>query len=159
MTRRHLLAAPAVAALNTAAATPPTTCVIELARFQLRNGPENQRQRAADFFRAYLPIAKRAGIGPIGVFSGTVAEDSPFLLFRLGLQPVFFGQTIVGRNMPNLTYFVAHDDWAARERNWRAFGADPDWQKLRAQPGVSDLALVPNISNVLLSPLPFSEIR
>jgi hypothetical protein len=256
MTRRNLMAAPAITTLNAAAATPPKTCVIELARFQLRNGPENQRQRAADFLKAYLPVAKRAGIGPVGVFSGTVAEDSPFLLLlqsypgwaeveaadvkltsdpgfhkavtawyagglpyvrteatllrafagmpaivvpaaegrktprlfelrtyesatyltlerkikmfeegeidifrRVGLLPVFFGQTLIGRNMPNLTYMVAYDDWAARERNWRAFGSDPEWQKLRAQPGYSDAEIVSNISNVLLSPLPFSEIR
>src|SRR6185295_4472919 len=52
---------------------------------------------------------------------------------RLGMQPVFFGETIVGRNMPNLTYMVTFDSLAAREKIWGDFGKDPEWQKLRAE--------------------------
>jgi hypothetical protein len=78
---------------------------------------------------------------------------------RLGMRPVFFGQTIVGRDMPNLTYMLAFDDLAHRERAWRAFGADPEWQKLRATPGLSDAEIVSNISSAILRPLPFSPIR
>jgi hypothetical protein len=72
---------------------------------------------------------------------------------------VFFGQTLVGRNLPNLSYLLAFDDLAARERLWRSFGADPEWQKLRAQPGLSDAEIVSSISNTILRPLPFSPIR
>jgi hypothetical protein len=78
---------------------------------------------------------------------------------RLGMQPVFFSETIVGQNMPSLTYMLAYDDLAARERMWRAFGKDPEWLKLRGQPGLSDAEIVSNISNILLSPLAFSPIR
>lgn len=78
---------------------------------------------------------------------------------RTGLMPVFFGQTIVGTNVPNLTYMVAFDDLAAREKNWRAFGSDPEWRKLAAAPGYSDAEIVSNISNLILRPLAFSPIR
>lgn len=78
---------------------------------------------------------------------------------RLGMQVVFFAETIVGTNMPSLTYMLGYDDLASRERLWSAFGKDPEWQKLRAQPGLSDGEIVSNISNILLSPLPFSPIR
>ena len=78
---------------------------------------------------------------------------------KYGLEPVFFGETIFGRNMPNLTYMVAIDDLAAREKNWKAFGGSPEWQKLRSTPGLGDGDIVSNISNILVSPLPFSEIR
>ncbi|MBI3679682.1 MAG: NIPSNAP family protein [Acidobacteria bacterium] len=78
---------------------------------------------------------------------------------RVGLTPVFFGETLVGRRMPNLTYMLAYDSLAAREKAWAAFGADPEWQKLRARPGLSDAEIVSNISNTLLRPLPFSQIR
>ena len=78
---------------------------------------------------------------------------------KTGLAPVFFGETIVGTNMPNLTYMVAFDDLASREKNWRAFGGSPEWQKLRATPGWGDAEIVSNISNSLLRPLPFSPIR
>ena len=91
----------------------------------------------------------------IGMFqNGEIA-----IFRRVGLTPVFFGETMVGANLPNLTYMLAYDDLAAREKNWRAFGSDPEWQKLRATPGLSDAEIVSNISNVLLRPLPFSPIR
>ena len=54
---------------------------------------------------------------------------------------------------------LAFDDLAARERNWRAFGSDPDWLKLRATEGYSDSEIVSNISNSMFAPLPFSQIR
>jgi hypothetical protein len=78
---------------------------------------------------------------------------------RSGMLTIFFGQTIVGSRMPNLTYMLAYDDLAARDKTWRAFSADPDWQKLRATPGLSDAETVSNISNAILRPLPFSPIR
>jgi hypothetical protein len=78
---------------------------------------------------------------------------------RLGMQPVFFGETIVGSKMPNLVYMLSFDDLAARERLWKAFGSDPEWQKLRSQPGYADAEIVSNISNSILRPLPFSDIR
>lgn len=78
---------------------------------------------------------------------------------RLGMNPVFFGVAIFGRNLPKLSYMLSYDDMAAREKLWRAFGSDPEWQKLRAQPGLSDAELVSNISNPILRPLAFSPIR
>ena len=37
---------------------------------------------------------------------------------RCGMLTVFFGQTIVGSRMPNLTYMLAYDDLAARDKTW-----------------------------------------
>jgi hypothetical protein len=78
---------------------------------------------------------------------------------RLGMQPVFFGETIVGKNMPNLTYMVTFDSLAAREKLWGDFGKDPEWQKLRAEPELADALIVSNISNAILRPMPFSPIK
>jgi len=78
---------------------------------------------------------------------------------RLGMNPVFFGVAIFGKNLPKLCYMLSYDDMAAREKLWRAFGSDPEWQKLRVQPGLSDAEIVSNISNPILRPLAFSPIR
>jgi hypothetical protein len=78
---------------------------------------------------------------------------------RVGIRPVFFGTAITGDNLPQLTYMVCYDDLAAREKAWKAFGADPEWLKLRSQPGLSDAEIVSNISNTILRPLPFSPVR
>ncbi len=78
---------------------------------------------------------------------------------RLGMSPVFFGQTMIGRNMPSLTYMLAYDDLAMRDRVWRAFGGDAEWQKLRAAPGNSDAEIVSNISNMIVRPASFSQVK
>jgi hypothetical protein len=87
-------------------------------------------------------------------------ESGEIAIFeRLGMRPVFFAETIVGTRMPNLVYMLSYDDLAAREKLWKAFGADPEWQKIRVIPGNTDAEIVSNISNSLLQPLPFSPVR
>jgi hypothetical protein len=105
--------------------------------------------------RTYESNNSKAGRRKIRMFND--AESAIFK--RLGMQPVFFGETIVGRNMPNLTYMLTFDSLAAREKLWGDFGRDPEWQKLRAQPDLADALIVSNISNAILRPLPFSPIR
>ena len=91
----------------------------------------------------------------IGMFnSGEIA-----LFRKTGLNPVFFGETIFGANMPNLTYMLWYDSLAAREANWKKFVSHPEWDKLKTTPGLSDGEVVSNISNSMLSPLPYSPIR
>lgn len=87
-------------------------------------------------------------------------NDAEIAIFRkTGITPVFFGETLVGRNMPNLTYMAAFDSLAAREAAWRRFSTDQAWLDLRAKPGNADAEIVSNISNSILRPLPFSAIR
>jgi hypothetical protein len=78
---------------------------------------------------------------------------------RLGMNPVFFGEALVGNKLPHLTYMLAFDDLAHRDRAWKAFGSDPEWMKLRATPGLSDADIVSNISNTIVRPAAFSDIR
>lgn len=78
---------------------------------------------------------------------------------RLGMSPVFFGETIIGRNQPSLTYMLSYENLAAREQLWSKFGADPEWKKLRATPGLADAEIVSNISNMLVRPASGSQIR
>ncbi len=87
-------------------------------------------------------------------------DEGEIALFRkLNMTPVFFGETIAGRNMPNLTYMLAYDDLTARDKAWSTFVTHPEWEKMKSQPGVSDAEIVSNISNSILRPLPFSSIR
>ncbi len=93
--------------------------------------------------------------GKIGMF-----DNGEIDIFRkVGMTPIFFGETIYGGDMPNLTYMLAYDSLAHREKTWSAFVSDPDWAKLRATPGLSDAEVVSNISSTFLRPLPFSPIR
>lgn len=53
------------------------------------------------------------------------------IFHRSGVHPVFYSSTVVGSNMPNLTYLIPFADLAAREKAWNAFNADPEWAKVR----------------------------
>ena len=77
---------------------------------------------------------------------------------RVGLQPVFFARTVASSVEPSIYYMLVFPDLATRERNWKAFGADPEWKKLSTTPGYTDGEIVATISNVLLTPAPYSEI-
>jgi hypothetical protein len=77
---------------------------------------------------------------------------------RAGLRPVFFGETLVGSHLPNLTYLLTFEDMAAREKNWATFRADPEWKQLWSTPGLTDAEIVSNVSSVLLRPTPYSQI-
>jgi hypothetical protein len=119
--------------------------------------PPTDAKRALRTFemRTYESINEKASRRKIKMF-----EDAEAPIFRrIGMSPVFFGQGIFGRDLPSLTYMLAFDDLASRERLWKAFSADPAWQKLRTQPGLTDPEIVSNISNEILRPLAFSEIR
>ncbi len=87
-------------------------------------------------------------------------DDGEARIFRkVGMATIFFGIAVIGSSMPKLTYMVAYDDMAAREKAWSAFGADPEWAVLSKQPGLSNAELVCNVSNTILRPLAFSPIR
>jgi hypothetical protein len=104
--------------------------------------------------RTYESHSRKANLKKIEMFNtGEIA-----IFRRVGLTPVFFGETLIGAQMPNLTYLLAFEDMAARDKNWAAFVADPDWEKLKSQPGYADADIVSNITNVLLRPTAYSQI-
>jgi hypothetical protein len=108
--------------------------------FELRTYESNN-------FSSLRKKIKMFGDGEAGIFQ------------RLGMSPVFFGETIIGRNQPNLTYMLAFESLAAREQLWSKFGSDDEWQKLRGTPGLSDAEIVSNISNAILRPASNSQIK
>ena len=91
----------------------------------------------------------------IGMFNGGEMQ----IFQRLGMRPVFFGETIVGPRQPNLMYMLSYDDLAARDKLWHDFATDPEWRKLSAKPELKDSEIVANISNVILRPLTISLVR
>lgn len=75
---------------------------------------------------------------------------------KTGLNPVFFGETIIGQDMPNLTYMLAFENMEARDSNWKKFVNHPDWKKLSKDPEYNDT--VSNITDIILRPTSFSQI-
>ncbi len=84
-------------------------------------------------------------------------EGGEIAIFRkTGLQPVFFGETLIGPKMPNLTYMLVFDDLTDRDAKWKVFGGDPAWKKLRSDPAYR--GTVSNITDIILQPAPYSQI-
>ena len=119
--------------------------------------PETSEKRPPRIFelRTYESQSFTTLARKIGMFHSGEMQ----IFQRLGMRPVFFGETLIGPRQPNLMYMLSYDDLAARDKLWHDFGTDPEWKKLRAQPGLSDPEIVANISNVILRPLTFSAIR
>ncbi len=104
--------------------------------------------------RIYESHSKRANLKKIEMFN----EGEIALFRRTGLQPVFFGETLIGDRLPNLTYLLVFENMAARDKHWGIFAADPEWKKLSSTPGYTDPEIVTHITNVFLRPAAYSQI-
>ncbi|MFC1543540.1 NIPSNAP family protein [Candidatus Neomarinimicrobiota bacterium] len=78
------------------------------------------------------------------------------IFLKTGLKPVFFGETLIGPNMPNLTYMLVFDDMVQRDASWPVFSRSPEWRKLSADPAYADT--VSNITDIFLRPARYSQI-
>ena len=78
---------------------------------------------------------------------------------KAGAAGVFYADTLVGPNLPNLTYMLSFPDMASLEADWEKFSADPDWKKLSADPRFNlDPPTVSNITSLVLHPLACSQV-
>jgi hypothetical protein len=106
--------------------------------------------------RTYESPSVKAGLKKIEMFN--TAEIAIFR--KVGLHPVFFGQTVAGVKMPNLTYMLGFQDMEESKANWKKFGADPDWKKLSTMPEYMDKVIIRKngITNLYLKPASYSQI-
>ena len=117
--------------------------------------PTNAPERIFQL-RTYESPSEKAGLKKIEMFN-----TYEIAIFRkVGLHPVFFGQTVAGTKMPNLTYMLGFKDRQESDDNWKKFGADPDWQKLAAMPEYMDKEIIRKngITNLYLKPASYSQI-
>jgi hypothetical protein len=105
--------------------------------------------------RRYESHSEVAGKKKIEMFN----EAGEIAIFkRVGLTPVFFGETIIGGMRPNLTYMLTFDDMDEHDRNWKVFGSDPEWKKISAIPDYANAKIVSRITRTFLTPTAFSQI-
>jgi len=104
--------------------------------------------------RTYESHSRKANIKKIEMFNNGEAA----LFGRHGFQPVFFGETLVGPQVPNLTYMLTYPNVEARAAFWKEWGADPEKARLFANPDYADKLIVSKIHQTFLTPLPGSLI-
>jgi hypothetical protein len=82
--------------------------------------------------------------------------DEVGLFKRLGFNAVFYGEVLVGSEMPNLMYMTTFETQASRDEHWKAFGNDPQWKKLSGMPEYQN-----NVSKIVIRffrPVSYSDI-
>jgi len=75
-----------------------------------------------------------------------------------GIRQAGFWTTLVGESSQEITYMLAWDSLAERQKRWDAFLADPEWIATAAE-SEEDGQLVTDISNQLLAPTAFSAVK
>ena len=75
-----------------------------------------------------------------------------------GIKQAGFFTTLVGQSNHELTYMLAWESLAEREKKWTAFMTDPEWIAARAKTE-EDGQIVGNIVNQLLVPTAFSVVK
>ena len=77
---------------------------------------------------------------------------------KAGFWQVFYGDTLIGSRLPNLTYMLGFEDLVDRNKKWEAFRSSPEWKKLSSSPRYTFEEIVSNITNIILKPTPYSQI-
>ena len=72
------------------------------------------------------------------------------------LGPVFFGETLISSDVPNLTYMLSADNEAEHKKHWDAFRVHPEWQRMKNLAKYRDT--VSKITSVMLKPTTYSQI-
>jgi hypothetical protein len=75
-----------------------------------------------------------------------------------GIKQAGFFTTLVGQSNQDLTYLLAWDSMADREKKWNAFATDPAWLSARNE-SEKDGQIVENIVNQFLQPTAFSSVK
>ena len=147
---------------------------------EVQQGPEPPYDRsdvvlleATDYSPEIVPLAARPKVSRIFELrvyhSPTVRQNrllherfagSEIKIFhRVGVHPILYSSTLIGPNMPNLTYLTPFATLAEREKAWDAFGADPDWIKVRKESIDRGGQITNQISITLLRPTDYSPIQ
>ena len=96
---------------------------------------------------------------PDGRPSKNVMQSGEAAIFtKAGVEQVFYSETLIGPLLPSLTYMLAFDSLADRDKKWAAFRGSDDWKSYSTQPKYSFEPIVSNISNLILTPTAYSQI-
>jgi len=96
--------------------------------------------------------------GRLGALNKRFADVTLKLWKKHGIRQVGFFTDVIGDHNQKLTYLLAWEDMAEREKKWTAFANDPEWIKKRAE-SEADGIIVARIANSLMAPTPYSKLK
>jgi hypothetical protein len=72
------------------------------------------------------------------------------------MDPVFYGETLIGQDVPNLIYMLSSSDMPSHQAHWQAFIKHPEWNRIKVLPKYKDT--VSKITKIYLVPTDYSQI-
>ena len=144
--------------LNAPATSPAYERIESSLLYAFRSFPQMKtdalKQRMFEL-RRYESSGEATGKKKIEMFNEGGEID---VFLQTGFHPVFFSESIVGENRPNLTYMLQFADMNEHDASWKTFGSSPQWNKLKAIPDYADAKIVSKIVSQFLLPTSFSQI-
>lgn len=116
--------------------------------------PAYSRERKPRMFelRTYESHSEVKALKKVEMFNSGEID----VMREVGLGPVFYGQALIGPNLPHLTYMLSAEDQDAHKKHWATFGQHQVWKKMSSDPQYADT--VSKISNHFLLPTSYSQI-
>lgn len=111
---------------------------------------ENMQRRYE--LRTYESVNERVGDLKVDMFNN---GEVP-IFHATGITPIFISQTVVGAQMPSLTYLSVFPSNEARLKAWDDFRANPDWKVLSGEAKYQ--GTVSRIDKYVLAPKPYSQM-
>ena len=171
---------PSIADMETALSQSRNDLGFQKAAAELESGPEPPYDRvdvvlleATDYSPEIQPLKekpKTSRIFELRVYHSPTLRQNRLLherfagaeigiFHRVGIHPILYSSTLVGPNMPNLTYLTPFATLADREKAWDAFGADSEWIKVRKESIDRGGQITNQISITLLRPTDYSPMQ
>ncbi len=102
--------------------------------------------------RTYESHSEAKALKKVEMFNAGEIE----LMRKVGLGPIFYGQALIGANLPHLTYMLSAETQEAHDKHWAVFREHPTWKQMKDDPQYADT--VSKIANCFLVPTTYSQI-
>jgi hypothetical protein len=116
--------------------------------------PAYSRERKPRLFelRTYESHSEAKAVKKVEMFnSGEIG-----VMHEVGLAPIFYGQALIGPNLPHLTYMTSGENEELHKKHWDGFSKHPIWTKLKDDPQYADT--VSKMTKWILEPTAYSQI-
>jgi hypothetical protein len=110
-----------------------------------------KKQRVFEM-RTYESYSELKALKKVQMFNSGEIE----VMKEVNLSPVFYGQALIGRDLPHLTYMLCGENKDLHKKHFGDFGKHPTWVKLRDDPEYADT--VSKITSRFLEPVSYSQI-
>lgn len=122
-----------------------------LPRLEVPALTREKKQRVFEM-RTYESHSELKALKKVQMFNSGEIE----VMKEVNLSPVFYGQALIGRDLPHLTYMLCGENKDLHKKHFGDFGKHPTWDKLKNDPEYADT--VSKITSRFLEPLSYSQI-